>query len=129
MDERYYQQLREIGLEHEVDDEGTLESNEARREAIRIARRIVLGPTLLAFTVLAGLVLPQFSVNLHVMFGLLICLGITSAFGVVLAATACGWLAHRICWGSSIPVRRMVIALALIYDLSLFGWFLVALLS
>lgn len=102
-----------------------MELNEARREAIRIARRIVLWPTLLVFTVLAGLILP----HLHVMFGLLICLGITSAFCVVFVATACGWLAHRICWGSSIPVRRMAIALALIYDLSLFGWFLVALLA
>ena len=129
MDEQYYQQLCEFGLEHEVDDEGTLELNEARREAIRIARRIVLWPTLLVFTVLAGLILPQFSADLGVLFGLLICLGITSAFGVVFAATACGRLAHRIFWGSSIPVCRMAIALALLYDVTLFGWFLAVLLA
>ena len=129
MDEWHYQQLREIGLEHEVDDEGTLESNEARREAIRIARSFVLGPILGGFLVLAGLILPPFSVELHVMFGLLICLGITSAFCVHFAATACGWLAHRIFWGSSIPVSRMAITFALICDMTLFGWFLVALLT
>ena len=129
MDEWHYQQLREIGLEYEVDDEGTLESNEARREAIRIARNIVLGPTLAASVVLASWILPQFSANMHVMFGLLICLGITFPFCVGFAATACGWLAHRIFWGSSIPVSRMAIAFALIYDLTLFGWFLVVLLT
>ena len=127
MDERHYQQLREIGLEHEVDDEGTLESNEARREAIRIARRIVLWPTLAAFAVLAGLIVPQFSAAIHVIFGLLICLGMTAAGCVVFAGTACGWLAHRICWGSTIPVNRMANTLALLYALTLFGWFLVAL--
>ena len=61
--------------------------------------------------------------------GLLICLGSAFASCVLFAGTACGWLAHRICWGSAVPVRRMTIALALIYDLTLFSWFLAVLLG
>ena len=57
MDEWHYQQLRDIGLEQEIDDEGTLESNEARREAIRIGRKIILWPTLAAFVLVARWIL------------------------------------------------------------------------
>ena len=38
-----------------------------------------------------------------------------------------GWLAHRVFWGSNIPVTRMAIANALIFDFAAFGWFLIIL--
>ena len=129
MDEWHYQQLRELGLEHEVDDQGTLESNEAHREAILIAWRIVLWPMLAVFAGLAFLILFQFVALPSVMLILLMLLVITTSLVAVFAARVCGWLAHRLFWGSSIPVRRMAIAFALICDVTLFGWFLVVLLT
>ena len=129
MDEWHYQQLRELGLEHEVDDQGTLESNEARREAISIAWRIVLWPMPAVFAGLAILIQVQFVAFPSDMLALLMLLAITTSLGAVFTARVCGWLAHRIFWGSSIPVRRMAIAFALICDVTLFGWFLVVLLT
>ena len=129
MDEWHYQQLRELGLEHEVDDQGTLESNEAHREATSIASRIVLCPTVVVSAGPAILILIQFVALPSVMLILLMLLVITTSLVAVFAARVCGWLAHRLFWGSSIPVRRMAIAFALIYDMTLFGWILVVLLT
>lgn len=40
-----------------------------------------------------------------------------------------GCFAHRVCWGSSIPATRMAITVALIFDFSAFGWFLIILMT
>lgn len=51
--------------------------------------------------------------------------GISAVALTVYASLWCGWLAHEWLWRSSIPATWMAIALALIVDLTVFGWLLV----
>ena len=50
----------------------------------------------------------------------------TAGFGLIHAplGVTCGFLAHRICRNSSVPERWMAIALALLVDVTVFGWLL-----
>ena len=54
----------------------------------------------------------------------------TAGFALMYAplGAACGFLAHRLCRASSIPERRMAVALALLVDVTVFGWLLCLLL-
>ena len=44
---------------------------------------------------------------------------------VVYISGFCSWLSHLLVWPSNIPAKYMAIAIALIFDFSVFGWTLV----
>lgn len=126
MDEQIYQQCREIGIE--IDDEGTFESNEARRVATSIAIRLIGWPAAITFPIWAALIawflemLIQGSLIFGLLCGPFIVIMVTYGSGISI-----GWIAHRICWRTTIPVNRVAIAMAILFDLAMFGWLVVIL--
>ncbi len=120
MDEQIRQQLREIGIE--VDDEGTFESNESRRAAISISLRLIGFPMGIVFLYWGVEIATVFHTQPGTVLALLACSGMAVMAMTFFVVFIVGWLAHRICWRSSIPVCRMTIAMAFTFDVVMIWW-------
>ncbi len=105
------------------DREAARESGIAEQMAVRVAIDTIAWPCA-AIILLWILTVPDAGV-LHLTAFLLI-----PTIGSLLAGSIVGWVAHRLFWRRSpLPLNYIVIAMALIVDLMLFGWLQVALTS
>ncbi len=122
MDERTRQQLHDLGIE--VDDNGDFLEIESRRKAISTANRIVGIAMVVCFLAIAIPVTSPIGNSGHPIAALggLVCIGIPFAMMSLVAGTFIGWVGHRICWHSSLPVSRMVIAMSVAFDVMLLFW-------
>lgn len=123
MDERHYQQCRELGIVDQIADQGTYDSNESRRIAVAIAMRLIGWPAFFVVSIVAvaGLVAVP---SPGTLIAGMICGTMTVTIITISVGYSIGWVAHRLFWGTSIPVKRMAVVMALIVDLAAFGWIL-----
>jgi hypothetical protein len=116
--------------ESELDLKLRLQSRKCLEDAVRSALKIaVIAPLPFILFVVAGSMMrkmsgEQTSFDARVAFAVdaLIWTISFGSFYACLASLACGWLAHRVAFGTFVPVQRLSIALAWVANLSLWGW-------
>src|SRR5262245_26640601 len=114
MDEQISQRCREL-----VFDERRFQSQQVQRAAIVTAMNLIGWPALvLLIARIAAAPLEQPVLGL-------LCGIIVVAIMTVTVGASIGWLAHRLFWGTTIPVNRMAVAMAILFDVTIFGWVLI----